>query len=127
MILLWFPILQPVSAGLLKVFSGDGTLQLTHGLYLIVTALSATHLLAGLAIVGVIYVALLAGMYVRALRAVRSARSRTGTASAVADAIDEILITQVCAPMAKPFYQRRERIAELADRLDDRQADRLDG
>ncbi len=117
LIFLWFPFLQPILAGALEMFAETGTLKLAHGLYRIVSALSATHLLAGFAVVVGIYVALIAVMYARALRAVHRLRSERHDASPIATAIDEILVSQAIVPLAQPFQDRLEHLAALEARL----------
>jgi len=117
LVLLWFPFLQPVLAGLLEIFAEGGSLQLAHGLYRIVSALSAVHLLSGFAVVAGIYVGLLAAMYARALRAVRTARHRQDQSSPVAQAVDGILVSHVAVPLVRPFQHRWERISALQARL----------
>jgi hypothetical protein len=91
-------------------------------MYKVVSVLSATHLLCGLAVVGGIYVAILAGMYVRALRAVRRAsseqRGESGSLSLV-EGVDEVLLSEVLVPLISPFRDRLERLAALEKRLDD--------
>jgi hypothetical protein len=117
LIFLWFPFLQPLLAGGLEMFANGGTVRLAHGLYTIVSALSAAHLLAGFAVVAGVYVALIAGMYARALRAVGRARGQQDGWSPMTQAVDEILITQVLAPLTEPFRERLERLTALQSRL----------
>ncbi len=118
LILLWFPILQPVVAGGLELYVQEGGLDIAHGLYKIVSALSAVHLLAGFAVVGAIYVALLAGMYARRLRAVRRMRDEQNSASLLAEGVDDVLAMEVVIPLARPFKDRLERLQALQRRLD---------
>lgn len=117
LVFLWFPFLQPVLAGLLEIFADGRTLQLAHGLYRIVSALSAAHLLSGFAVVVGIFVGLLAAMYARALRTVRTSKYRQDQSSPVAEAVDEILVSQVAVPLVKPFQSRWERISAIQSRL----------
>jgi hypothetical protein len=119
LILLWFPLLQPILAGTLEMIGDSGGWRTAHGLYRIVSALSAAHLLAGLAVVVVIYVAILAGMYARASRAIRRARDELAESSLIADAVDHIFISHVVAPIVQPINHRLERLAELQRRLED--------
>jgi hypothetical protein len=121
LILLWFPFLQPVGAGLLRMFSGEGPANITLGLYNVVSALSAVHLLAGFAVVAGVFVAILAGMYIRALRAVQRvshAQDEQDGGSRLVDAVDEVLVTEVAAPLVEPFHGRLERLMALEARLD---------
>lgn len=117
LILLWFPFLQPVLAGMLEMFSEPGGWRLAHGLYRMVSALSAVHLLAGLAVVAVIYIAILAGMYARGLHAIRRARDKQSESSPMSDAIDEIFVCEVVAPLVQPMQERVERLADLRSQL----------
>ena len=121
LILLWFPFLQPVGEGILQIFAEDGTASLTLGAYKIVSALSAVHLLTGFAVVAGTYVAFLAGMYVRALRAVHEV-CRSGSdvpaAHPLVDAVDQTLVDEVLLPLVAPLQDRLERLTGLRDRLD---------
>ncbi len=118
LILLWFPFLQPVLAGMLEMFSESGSWRLAHGLYRIVSALNAVHLLAGLAVVVVIYVAILAGMYARGLRTIRRVRDEHSESSPITDAVDEIFVSEVIAPLVEPLHERLERLAHILHRLE---------
>jgi hypothetical protein len=117
LLLLWFPLLQPISAGLLEMFAETGTLNLAHGLYRIVSALSAIHLLAGFAVVAAVYAAILAGMYARAVRAVGTSRSEQTVASPITDTVDELLVAEIVVPLVTPFEERLERATTLRERL----------
>ncbi|UCC31672.1 MAG: GTPase domain-containing protein [Phycisphaerales bacterium] len=116
-ILLWFPLLQPILAGSLEMFSDTGTVEFARGLYRIVSALSAVHLLASFAVVAGIFVVILAGMYVRSLRAVRRASDEQSVSSSAAEAFDEILISEVVVPLARPFQKQLNRIQTALRRL----------
>jgi len=118
LILLWFPFLQPILAGLLEMYAESGTWSLAHGAYRITVAFSAAHLLAGFAIVTGIFVAIVAGMYARGLRAIRTLRRAEPDSSIFIDAVDEIIIRDAMAPMVKPFQERLERVSGLRARLD---------
>lgn len=118
LILLWFPFVQPILAGGLEIFAESGTIRLAHGLYRVVSALSAAHLLAGFGVVLGVYVALLAGMYARSLRAVRHARSQQHASSPITEAVDDTLVSEVVLPMAKPFQKRLERLSVVQTRLE---------
>lgn len=117
LVLLWFPFAQPILAGLLEILSEDGALRLAHGLYRIVSALSAVHILAGFAVVAGVYVAVVAAMYSRCLRAVRRARADTSNGSVVAEAVDDLVITTLLTPLVEPFNQAHERLLTLRARL----------
>ncbi len=114
---LWFPFLQPILAGVLEMFTEPGGLNTAHGLYKIVSAFSAVHLLTGFAVVLGVFVMLLAAMYARALRAVRRLRLEQSGASPLAEAVDEILIAEIVVPLARPFQERFERLTSLQNRL----------
>jgi len=118
LILLWFPLLQPILAGTLEMFTESAGWRTAHGLYRIVSALSATHLLAGLAVVLVIYVAILAGMYARSLRAIRGISEQHSQSSPIADAVDEILVSEAVAPQVQPLHERLERLAQIQARIE---------
>lgn len=121
LILLWFPFLQPILEGGLGLYVASGTWDWAQGLYHVVTAFSATHLLVGFAVVALVYVAILAAMYARCLRAVQGIIAGTqedGPVMFLAESIDEALVSDVLVPLIKPFQQRLERLASLAARLD---------
>ncbi len=140
LILLWFPFAQPVSEGVLRMLSEGDALNITLGLYKIVSALSAVHLLSGFAVVVGIYIAILAGMYARALRAVRDTYSgydgqgvaparawhampAMGGSSFLADAVDEVLVSEIIVPLVSPLQDRLGRLVELQVRLDARSSE----
>jgi hypothetical protein len=121
LILLWFPFLQPVLEGGLAMVAETGVWNWTQGLYRIVSAFSALHLLAGFAVVAIIYVALLAGMYARCLRTVREALAGTddeNPQTLLTDAVDGILVAEVLLPLIKPFQDRLDRFEALVQRLE---------
>lgn len=121
LLLLWFPLLQPVAAGLLEIYAEEGGFRWAHGVYRVVSALSAVHLLAGLAVVVGIYLALIAGMYVRCLQSVRSAMAEHLSLSAEAPlpaAVDSLLVEELAAPLLRPFRERLARLRELLDRVE---------
>ena len=120
LVLLWFPFLQPVLEGGLEMYVETGAWQLTHGLYRIVSAFSAAHLLAGLAVVLGVFVGVLAIMYARGLRTVRNALVEhvgSGDAAPFTDAIDELLVSEVIAALVVPFQKRLDRLRMLQSRL----------
>ena len=121
-ILLWFPFLQPVLAGGLEMFADPGAWNVTHGLYRIVSALSAVHLLTGFAVVATIFVALLACMYARGLRLVRKFRADQDDASPLTRAVDDLIVGEVLVPLVSPLGERSERLAHLSLLLDDGEA-----
>lgn len=118
LILLWFPLLQPMLQGLLEVCVETGTWHTIHGAYRIVSALSAPKLLAGLLVVIVIFVALLAGMYAWALRAIQSARTAAECYERCCEAIDNLIVDEVAVPLLQPFQAALDRITTIGQRLD---------
>ena len=116
-VFLWFPFVQPILSGVLAMFRDAGSWQLAEGLFRIVSALSAPHLLAGFAVVAGIFVALLAAMYTRALRAVRDMRTRLDATSPASQAVDALLIEEVMAPLARPFRERLTRLESVVAQL----------
>jgi hypothetical protein len=75
-VLLWFPLVQPVTAGLLEMASaGMSVTDWLHGLYRVVVALGAVQLLHGLVVVGLIDLAALAAIYGRCVRQVQADRA----------------------------------------------------
>lgn len=120
LVLLWFPFLQPILEGGLEMYVETGAWQLAHGLYRIVSAFSATHLLAGFAVVLGVYVGVLAIMYARGLRTVRRAlieQNGSDDPTPLTDAIDELLVTEVIVPLVVPFQDRLDRLRVLQSRL----------
>ena len=121
LIALWFPILQPVLEGGLEMYLQDGRFAIVHGLYRIVSAFSAVHLLTGLAVVVIVFVALLAAMYARALRAVRLAldpKQGLDSSTQLAGFVEEILVNETVAPLARPFQNHLRELEALRSRLD---------
>ena len=106
LICLWFPFIQPALEGFLHMTAEGGPIDIARGALTIVTALSASHLLASFGVVAAIFVMILAGMYVRALRAVRRAREATDTTSPIRDAVDELMIHEIVLPLIRPFDDR---------------------
>ena len=117
-VLLWFPLIQPISAGLLEIAANPELRGLAQGVLQIVLAFSAAKLLAGLAVVGVVYVVVLAIMFARGRAAVRNAKSRLNESTPIHDAVDDAITTTVLIPLAQPFHRRLERLAILSAELD---------
>jgi tRNA U34 5-carboxymethylaminomethyl modifying GTPase MnmE/TrmE len=117
LVLLWFPFLQPILVGLLEMFTEAGKIRFAQGMYRLVSAFSAVHLLAGLAVVAAVYIALLAGMYARCLRAVRQVRAREAVSSPIAEAVDDLIVSEVVVPLVAPFQTRLERLRDAQRRL----------
>jgi hypothetical protein len=121
LVLLWFPFLQPVLEGGLEMYAQTGAWQFAHGLYRIVSALSAAHLLAGFAVVLAVYVDMLAVMYARGLRRVRAAIGEdvtTGGVTRLTEMIDELFVSEIITALARPFQNRLNRLASLQTQLD---------
>jgi hypothetical protein len=121
LILLWFPFLQPLLEGGLEMYVETGTWRLAHGLYRIASAFSAARLLAGIAVVLVVYVGVLAVMYARGLQRVRAAIGEevaTAGVSRLTEMIDELLVSEIITALAGPFQDRMNRLASLQTRLD---------
>jgi len=116
-ITLWFPLLQPIAAGLLEMFVESDTVHLAHGFYRLVTALSAAHLLAGIGVVAGIYVAILAGMYTRALRAVRRGIEEEIMRGGIENLLDQALRVSVLDPLLAPAARRLDRLSSIDARL----------
>jgi len=120
-ILLWFPFVQPVLEGGLALYAETGAWQWAQGLYRIVSAFSAMHLLLGFAVVAAIYVALLAGMYARSLCSIRSVLAGTdnsGPNALLTESVDDVLITEILVPLIRPFQERLNRLSSLEARLE---------
>lgn len=120
-ILLWFPFLQPVLEGGLAMYIETGVWNWAQGLYRIVSAFSARHLLMGFAVVALVYVALLAGMYARSLRAVRTALAGTDhddPHTLLMDSVGEVLVTEILVPLIQPFQEHLDRLRVLMKRLE---------
>ena len=117
-VLLWFPLLQPVLAGGLKMFDETGSFSVVHGSLTIVTALSAAHLLTSLAVVVVVFVGILGAMYARALRSVRSALAQQADASPLVQGVDAIVVGEVVAPLTAPLRRVAESLSRMTACLD---------
>ena len=83
--LIWFPLVQPLAQGVLKMLGAGGRLDVLGGLLQVVTTLGAGRLLTGLTFVGLVYVVILAAMYARCVAAVRRARRTRGDAVGIED------------------------------------------
>lgn len=116
-IFLWFPILQPITAGVLGMRVAGGSWEIAQGLAQLATALSAVHLLAGFAVVAIIFVLLIAGMYARCLKDVRRHRVECLTPDALALRVDDLLFTGLTAPLIRPLMEKRQVLQRLWDRV----------
>lgn len=112
LVLLWFPLLQPMLKGGLEMYLAHTRPSVLRGVYAIVTTLSAGHLLASLGVVALVYVAILAGMHVRAFGAVRRWRQET-VIELLTDEVENLLLEKGLAPLLKPFHRCRARLVGL--------------
>jgi hypothetical protein len=117
-VLLWFPLIQPIAAGLLEMAANPEMKGLAQGTLQIVLAFGAANLLAGFAVVGVVYVIVLAVMFARARKAVRKARFQLVESTPILDAVDDALTDTILLPLARPFHRRLERLTTLSGELD---------
>ena len=117
LVVLWFPFLQPLAEGALELFINEGGWRTMHGLYRLVSAFSAAHVLTGAAVSLLVLVAILGGMYARGLRAIRKHMSQTES-DPLTEGIDDLLVRQLIAPLATPFHDRQTQLTSLQDRLD---------
>jgi hypothetical protein len=122
-ILLWFPLGQPIVEGILKLIGAGGKTDILGGALTIVSALSAAHLLIGLVFVAFVYTIILATMYARCVGHVRRARrlsadsAATDDTQALAERIDDLLVAEVVGKASRPFVEARHRIEDLRQRL----------
>ena len=116
-ILLWFPLLQPLTESLLTMLAPGGALDWMLALAQLVRLLGASQLLVGLIAPTVIYVMILASMHVRALRDVRRFRAASDHSAPLPDAVAELIDTEVVDPLFAPFRQRLQQLTALDRRL----------
>ncbi|MCO6438716.1 MAG: GTPase domain-containing protein [Phycisphaerae bacterium] len=116
-ILLWFPIIQPVAAGLLEIAGEEGAWHTTRGLYRVVSALSATHLLAGFGVVAGVYLAILSIMHARCLRRIRRVLAPSGGSVLAERAVDMSIAEAWVTPLRRPFVEQLRRLEALERRL----------
>jgi len=124
--LLWFPLVQPLTEGLLESAAAQGTLGTLHGLSLVVRALGAASLLRGLVVVLLLYVFGLAVMYARSMRAVREAQrgalaeppATDEPVGAYLEGLGQILADEVFAPLAEPLEAAHARLSEINAELE---------
>lgn len=120
LVLVWFPVAQPLAQGLLELSDGSEL----SGLRQLVRALSAPHLLTGLAVVLVVYVVMLAMMFARCVVAVRELRrpssedASTSDRSLIVERLDELLVREAVGSMSRPYLEARDTLASLRQRLD---------
>lgn len=117
LVLLWFPFIQPITAGLLEIMAEPEMQSIAHGLYKIVVAFGAGKLLAGFAVVGLVYVGVLAVLYTRALAAIRKAKREQAESAPVLDAVDEALTQHILLPLVAPFQRKLEKLSSIVATL----------
>ncbi len=121
LVLLWFPFLQPISAGVLNILGAGGSIDILSGLAQIVTALSAVKLLTGFLFSLLVYVIVLATMYARCVAAVRKARRRkspgSDDATVITDGVDNVLVSEIVGKLTRPFSEVCARLVSLRERL----------
>ena len=120
LVLLWFPLLQPLTQGFLEV---AGEFNLMKGSLQVVRALSAAHLMSGLAVVLAVYILILAAMYARCVIVVRQARhpaDETGAADRllIVERLDDLVVAESVGAMSRPFTELRDKLERLRRRLD---------
>lgn len=125
-VLLWFPLVQPLAEGSLRILGAGGKIDILGGLLQLVTTLGARHLLTSLVLVVAIYVGWLAVMFAGCVSQVRRAR-RSGSArrtdSSAADAellaeqLDELLAAEIITPLSRPFVETAQRLEHISNRL----------
>ncbi len=116
-ILLWFPLLQPLAEAALTLVRPDTGFDFLSAAVKLVQALSAGKLLLGLIAPVAIYVAILAGMYVRAQRDVRRCREAQQEGAPLPDAVGQLLAEHVAVPLLQPFVDRLDRLNAIQTRL----------
>ncbi len=122
-ILIWFPLVQPLAEGMLRLVGAGGKLELLGGLLQVVRALGAANLLTGVAFAGVAYFIILSIMYARCVREIRrgrraSAETATADESAwLAQRFDELLVSEVVEPLIRPFALLHQELSSISRRL----------
>jgi hypothetical protein len=122
--LIWFPLVQPLTEGVLKLLGAGGKIDILGGALQVVMALGATHLLTGLAFVAFVYFIILATMYARCVRQVRRSRhdaaGETNGAEglSIAEGIDDLLVSEVVGGAVGPFVEIEQTLNSLRQRLE---------
>lgn len=124
--LLWFPFVQPVAEGVLRILEDGGAVGVIGGLLSIVTALSAVHLASGFIVVAVVFAAVLALMYMRSLREIRAAAGERSGDDLVLGAIERAVETEVIAPLWHALEARRSALDAVARELAELEGDTED-
>jgi hypothetical protein len=137
-ILLWFPIGQPALLTVLEAWTEPISSMLPRLAVRLVSAMSAPHLLSSLAMAAAVYVAVLAVMYRRRLKAVRRALGESDSSalppgkhaarrddqeqtehggSTAAQDVDALLAEEVVAPLMAPFQDSLRRVSIIQEEL----------
>ncbi len=122
--LIWFPLAQPLTAGVLKLLGAGGKIDILGGALQVVMALGATHLLTGLAFVAFVYFIILAAMYARCVRQVRGSRgdapgeTNGAEALSITEGIDDLLVSEVVGGAVGPFVEIEQTLDDLRERLE---------
>ncbi|HUU85289.1 MAG TPA: hypothetical protein VM243_17455 [Phycisphaerae bacterium] len=114
-LLIWFPLAQPVLAGLLPVIHGDRGSVLVL-LTLLVGTLSAGAVLTGLAVSLLLFACLVAAVYSRAVRDTHALMRHQRESAAEIGA--EPLTASLAGSIARPIEQIQSQLAELAGTLE---------
>lgn len=115
-LVLWFPLLQPVFEEVSRGYFETGQWTWMRAAARLVTTLSATHILTSLAVVLLVFVIIVAGMYSRRLRRVNAQRKAL-EGHTQAEAVAELLVAEVLVPLTAPWRRRLNRLTEITDRL----------
>ncbi len=113
-VLLWFPLVQPLTAGLLELWN-DGLRPSLELALTVVNALSAHNVLVGLGVAILILAALAAAVYSRAVRDAFSAVDRLR--SAEPELASEPLTAALTHTVRRPLETVRDKLADLVDTL----------
>lgn len=113
LILLWFPFVQPVLAGLMTALVGG--MSKGEAASLVIHTLSATKILSALVVVLLIYAAMVGIVYSRAVRDTFAALERLRNASA--ETIAEPMTAALLAAVRKPVDRVRAELADLTATL----------
>ncbi|HVP12569.1 MAG TPA: hypothetical protein VMV94_15445 [Phycisphaerae bacterium] len=123
LILIWFPLGQPLADGFLKLVGAEGKVDILGGMLTVVSAMGAVHLLTGLVFVAFVYTIILASMYARCVGRVRRARRSSadsagdGESQALAERIDDLLVAEIVVGVSRPFVEVRQQLDDLRQRL----------
>lgn len=114
-VVLWFPLVQPVLAGVLE-HRPEGSVPDLELLAAVVHALSAHHVLAGLGVSLLILAAVAAGVYARAVRDAQGAAERLADADPAE--LADTLMPALLHPLRRPIEELRRQLAETTALLE---------